>query len=314
MRNYRIILAVLFIVSVASIIDNMVLFISLYQADHNIIDKICHSLAATGISALVVIGLYLYLIILLSRQNAIEKMKADFTDNFTHELKTPIAIARTSSDILLQFPDMADKAHIQEHASAIFSQLDKLSVLVDNILEISTKGRNRVLKLETIRLKLFLSDLLELYALCADKPCDFSVDCPEEMTIKADQTIFYHIISNLIDNSIKYSDKSAYIRIKADAHSLSIIDHGIGIPKKAMPHLFKKFYRVNHDHQQSRRGYGIGLFYVRMMVKKHGWEIDAESKEGEGSTFIIVFNPNNPKRWIKRWITKFCWWKTTPSL
>lgn len=200
MRNYKIILAIIFIVSFVSIIDNTILFISLYQADHNIFDKICLSLATVGISTLVVIGLYLYLIILLARQNAIEKMKADFTDNFIHELKTHIAIARSSSDALLQFPDMADKALVQEHASAIFSQLDKLSVLVDNILEISTKGRNRVLKLETIRLKPFLSDLLELYDLCADKPCDFSVDCPEEMTIKADadQTIFYHIVSNLI--------------------------------------------------------------------------------------------------------------------
>lgn len=131
--------------------------------------------------------------------------------------------------------------------------------------------------------------IAELQFLRSPKECKIGVDCPDDMEITANQTILTHILNNLIDNSLKYSNEKVEILIKADVYSLSVTDNGIGIPKKAIRHIFKRFYRVDHHNQQERRGYGIGLFYVKSMVKKHRWRIKVTSEEGIGSTFTIKF-------------------------
>ncbi|WP_353656158.1 ATP-binding protein [Bacteroides acidifaciens] len=92
-----------------------------------------------------------------------------------------------------------------------------------------------------------------------------------------------------VDNSIKYSGDSVNIAINADSTKLSISDNGIGIPEKSIPDIWSKFYRVPHDNWVDIRGYGIGLFYVKSIVDKHGWEIRVVSRQGKGSTFTIKF-------------------------
>ena len=246
-------------------------------------------ITAISIIALTLVAAFLYTVHLVGRQRHLDKMKTDFTDNMTHELKTPIAIARTSGDILLRFSNVADKTRIEHYASTLVGQLDNLTSLVDSILETSVEIRKRKLTKETFLLKPFLLALVELQSLRAPKECKFWVDCPEDTEITANKTILTHILNNLIDNSLKYSNEKVEIHIKADAYSLSVADNGIGIPKNAIRHIFKRFYRVDHHNQQERRGYGIGLFYVKSMVKKHRWRIKVTSEEGIGSKFTIKF-------------------------
>ncbi len=254
-----------------------------------VLERKSRLVAAMLIIALILTAAFLYTVHLVGKQRHLDKMKADFTDNMTHELKTPIAIARTSGDILLRFPDVVDKTRIEHCASTIVGQLDNLTSLVDSILETSVEMKKRKLSKETFLLKPFLLALVELQSLRAPKECKFWIDCPEDTEITANKTILSHILNNLIDNSLKYSNKQVEIRIKADAYSLSVTDNGIGIPKNAIRHIFKRFYRVDHQNKQSRRGYGIGLFYVKSMVRKHRWRIKVTSQEGIGSTFTIKF-------------------------
>ena len=96
-------------------------------------------------------------------------------------------------------------------------------------------------------------------------------------------------MGNLIENSIKYSKEEVSIIVRADESSISVIDNGMGIPEKSLPDIFKKFYRVPHGNRTEVRGYGIGLYYVRTIVEKHGWSISVESKPGKGSIFTIKF-------------------------
>ncbi len=79
------------------------------------------------------------------------------------------------------------------------------------------------------------------------------------------------------------------ISIKAGSEGISVADDGIGIPAKALPYIFDKFYRVPHGDRQDVRGYGIGLFYVRSILEKMGWSVSVRSKEGEGSVFTIRY-------------------------
>ena len=240
--------------------------------------------------ALVLTFGFWYLLHVISHLRTIEEMKDDFTNNMTHELKTPIAIAYAANDSLLQFPDPADEERTKKYLTAALEQLSKLTGLVENILAMSMERRKHLtMEKERINLRPFLTSVAEQQKLRADKPCEITVECAEDVVVNADPVHFSNVISNLIDNSIKYSGDSVSITISAEAHGVSVSDNGIGIPQKSMPYIFNRFYRVPHGNRSDVRGYGIGLFYVKSIVDKHGWRIDVESKPGKGSKFTIRF-------------------------
>ncbi len=243
----------------------------------------------------VMIGLVLtagfwYLLHIINRLRTIEEMKDDFTNNMTHELKTPIAIAYAANDALLQFPDPQDEARTKKYLTAALEQLSKLAGLVENILAMSMERRKHLtMTKEKIHLYSFLTSIIEQQKLRADKPCEFILDCDEDVAIDADPTHFSNIIYNLLDNSIKYSGNTVSIVIKANSQCVVVSDNGIGIPPKSLPDIFNKFYRVPHGNRSEVHGYGIGLFYVKSIVDRHGWKIEVESKVGKGSKFTIKF-------------------------
>lgn len=109
--------------------------------------------------------------------------------------------------------------------------------------------------------------------------------------IVADRTHFSNIISNLIDNAVKYSKQEAEIMIQCrqtETVTITVSDHGIGIPLDKQKHIFDKFYRVPTGNLHNVKGYGLGLFYVKSMVEKHGGTITVKSESGKGSTFTIT--------------------------
>lgn len=231
-----------------------------------------------------------YLLHVISLQKTIEEMKDDFTNNMTHELKTPIAIAYAANDSLLQFPDPGDEARTRRYLTAALDQLSKLAGLVENILAMSMERRRHLtLAKEPVRLKPFIETVAEQQKIKACKPCDIRIDCPENTTVEADPSHLSNVLGNLIDNSLKYSGKDVIIRIEADDASVSVADNGIGIPRKSLPEIFNKFYRVPSGNRQNVRGYGIGLFYVRSIIDRHGWKIAVESEVGAGTKFTISF-------------------------
>lgn len=217
-------------------------------------------------------------------------MKDDFTNNMTHELKTPIAIAYAANDALLQFPDPADEARTRKYLTASLEQLSKLTGLVEKILGMSMERRkNLTLAKEKIQLKEFLESIVEQHKFKIQKDCRFILDCDNDAAIAADPTHLSNIISNLIDNSVKYSGESVVINISANKESITFSDNGIGIERKYLPDIFNKFFRVPSGNQQNQRGYGIGLFYVKSIIEKHGWSISVTSEVGKGTKFIIRF-------------------------
>jgi signal transduction histidine kinase len=257
---------------------------------NNIIREMGGVIMTSALIALVLTFGFWYLLHVIARQRTIEEMKDDFTNNMTHELKTPIAIAYAANDSLLQFPDSSDEVRTKKYLTAALEQLSKLSGLVESILAMSMERRKHLtMAKEKINLKTFLASIIEQQKLKAPKPCEIILECPEDGVVEADTTHFSNVIANLIDNSIKYSGDSVNIAINADSTKLSISDNGIGIPEKSIPDIWSKFYRVPHDNRVDIRGYGIGLFYVKSIVDKHGWEIRVVSRQGKGSTFTIKF-------------------------
>ena len=234
-----------------------------------------------------------YLLRTVSRLRTIEEMKDDFVSNMTHELKTPIAIAYSANDALINYDTANDPQKKLTYLNIANKQLKRLGELVENILAMSMERRKTMkLKPETVPLRSFIEEIATAQRMRGDKELTINVDVDEKVSIEADRTHLANILNNLIDNAIKYSGNSVEIAITGNIQEISVRDNGIGIPSKSIPYLFNKFYRVPHGNRQDVRGYGIGLYYVKSILDKMGWAIEVESTEGEGSVFTIKFNKN----------------------
>ena len=232
-----------------------------------------------------------YLFRTVSRLRTIEEMKDDFVSNMTHELKTPIAIAYSANDALLNYDTDNDPDKKTKYLMIANKQLRRLGELVENILAMSMERRKTMkLKPEDIKLCEFVEEIAAAQRMRGDKDITINVNVADNIVVEADKTHLANVLNNLIDNAIKYSDESVEISISGDNNELSVRDNGIGIPSKSIPYLFNKFYRVPHGNRQDVRGYGIGLYYVKSILDKMGWDIEAKSTEGEGSVFTIKFS------------------------
>lgn len=232
-----------------------------------------------------------YLFHTVSKMRTIEEMKDDFVSNMTHELKTPIAIAYSANDALLNYDTANDPQKKVTYLNIANKQLKRLGELVENILAMSMERRKTMkLKPEAILLRQFIEEIADVQHIRGEKNISIDVYIDKSIMIEADRTHLANVLNNLIDNAIKYSGDSVEITIMGDSKYLSVRDNGIGIPSKSIPYLFNKFYRVPHGNRQDVRGYGIGLYYVKSILDKMGWDIEVKSTEGEGSVFTLKFS------------------------
>lgn len=232
-----------------------------------------------------------YLFRTVSRLRTIEAMKDDFVSNMTHELKTPISIAYSANDALLNYDTANDPGKKEAYLTIAMKQLNRLGELVENILAMSMERRKTMpLKPEKIELQSLIQEIAEAQRMRGGKDISIKVQSTGSVTVTADKSHLSNVFNNLIDNAIKYSGESVSICIKINPHNIEVADNGIGIPSKSLPYIFDKFYRVPHGNRQDVRGYGIGLYYVRHVLEKMGWSISVKSQEGQGSTFTIKFD------------------------
>lgn len=247
----------------------------------------------TSFFIIIILGIsFWYLTRIILHQKSVEEMKEDFTHNITHELKTPIAVAYAANDAMLNFKGAENPKKRHTYLQIIQAQLKQLSGLVEQILSMSMEQRkNFRLNYEEIDLKPMLETLIRQHQLKADKPMDCHLAMMDNTTIYADRTHLYNMISNLIDNAVKYSGEKADICISVTVCNgyvtVKVSDKGIGIPGDKQKHLFDKFYRVPTGNLHNVKGYGLGLYYVKTMAEQHKGSITVESSIGKGSTFIL---------------------------
>ena len=232
-----------------------------------------------------------YLFSTVSKLRTIEEMKDDFVSNMTHELKTPISIAYSANDALLNYDTANNLEKKEAYLTIAMKQLNRLGELVENILAMSMERRKTMtIKPEKIDLPELVEEIAEAQRMRGDKAIAIEVQSEENIVVTADKSHLSNVLNNLIDNAIKYSEKSVAIGIRISSDGIEVADNGIGIPSKSLPYIFDKFYRVPHGNRQDVRGYGIGLYYVKHILEKMGWSISAKSREGHGSIFTIKFD------------------------
>lgn len=237
---------------------------------------------------------YIFLIRTILRQKTIAQIKNDFVNNMTHELKTPITITYSAIDALQTFNFVEQKETREEYFTLCRQQLKHLSGLVEKILSMAVDERkNFRLQKESFRLLPVVESLTQQFTIKTTKQISFRIEAnPEDVQIVADKLHLTNVISNLIDNAIKYSGRQVAINIRIqktdDLVEISITDNGIGIPPAQQTRIFERFYRISKGNVHDIKGFGLGLSYVKDIVERHDGSITVRSKEKEGSTFTIL--------------------------
>lgn len=237
---------------------------------------------------------FAYMIWFLFHQKTVEQLKDDFTHNVTHELKTPIAISYAAIESIIHYNLLDNREKADKYLHLCHEELERLGGMVEQILSLSLEKRKDIrLVIEKLSLNDLIARLVEQQKIKSSRSFRIRTEYqPEEITLRADRIHLYSIISNLVDNAIKYADKEPEITIRAVATEgktqIRVQDNGPGIPEEYHRHIFDKFYRIPSVRQSPVKGYGIGLFYVKTMVEKHGGSVTVECETGKGTCFIIT--------------------------
>ena len=248
-----------------------------------------------GMSAVVVLLLLVVFWMLactIRELQAVNEMKSDFVNNMTHELKTPISVAYAANDALLHFDHSLPKEKRTEYLKITLQQLKKLGQLVEQILQMTMERRTTLrLNLEHVDVVPVVKSLTEEYRLKADKPVTFHlVGAEKRPTVYADAVQLQHVMSNLLDNALKYSGSTVDITIGLYNGTITVADNGIGIAKEKQNYIFDKFYRVPQGNLHNVKGYGLGLDYVRNIMERMGGKVSVKSTLGKGTEFTLSFS------------------------
>ena len=222
--------------------------------------------------SLLIISCLFYLLKIIQQQKELAAIKNDLISNITHEFKTPIATVSTAIEAIENFNVIDDKQKTQKYLTMSAVQLKKLHQMVEKLLETATLDSEQLmLKKETLDVVAMTEKLVNKYQLLSkNKTLIFSSNL-QPIYLNIDVFHFENVISNLIDNAIKYGGSTIEIHINSILKSveISIADDGDGIEKNQQEKVFDKFYRVPKGNTHDVKGFGIGLYYCKKIVEKH---------------------------------------------
>ncbi|WP_431211545.1 sensor histidine kinase [Puia sp. P3] len=233
----------------------------------------------------------------LKQQQQLAVIKNDFISNMTHELKTPISTVKVAVEALRHFDALNDPQKTREYLDISALELQRLSMLVDKVLKLSSY-ENREIQLNTTEVDLheLAAETIASMRLQLEKTGAFVqlTTSGERWTVKADRTHMGSVFSNLLDNAVKYSKEIPSVTIHLSENvspsptvDVVVTDNGIGIPAAYVSRIFDKFFRVPSGDHHDIKGYGLGLSYVHHIVTRHNGSVSVESKEGKGTRFTI---------------------------
>ncbi len=251
---------------------------------------------------LILSALFIFIIILafgsalyqLIKQKQISEIKTDFINNMTHEFKTPIATINLAIDSIKNPKIINNKEKIIRYADMIKQENKRMHAQVENVLRISKLEKNQLdLSKEVIDLHDIIEDaILHVGLIISDRSGFINKNFKAKLSeILASEFHLTNVITNMLDNAIKYSDDNPKIEISTENAGNNIIikirDEGIGMTKNVQRKIFNKFYREQTGNIHNVKGHGLGLAYVKSITEKHQGNVYVESEKGKGSTFTL---------------------------
>lgn len=224
----------------------------------------------------------------------LEKARRELISNFSHELRTPIATLKASVEALLHWGAAGDPEEQKNFLLNISNEVEYLNLLVDKMLQLARleSGVLGIRKKKLLAQSLLTAALERIEVSAKAKEIEVEKDFPhQKLWVKADADLIVQALFNLLDNAVKYTPNQEKIRVTLQEKGAEVIftvtDSGIGIPKKELPRIFERFYRVEKGRTRGQ-GVGLGLSLVKHIVENHNGRVEAISSLNRGSTFSII--------------------------
>lgn len=243
---------------------------------------------------LIILAAFYVTVKTLLNQKKLSQIKSDFINNMTHEFKTPLATISLAVDALRSPKVQANPEKGTYFTNIIKEENIRMNKHVETILQAAFLEKQELkLNLSKVSVHEMVKEVAGTFALqLQDKNgnIDFLLNASSD-TISADDTHFRNMLSNLIDNAIKYSQDP--VRIVISSHStknhfvLRVQDNGIGMNKESVKRIFEKFYRAHTGNLHNVKGFGLGMSYVKTVIDAHKGKIKVDSAIGKGTSFTI---------------------------
>lgn len=241
-----------------------------------------------------------YSIIIILKQRRLSELQREFINTMTHEFKTPISTINIAADVLANQEIVKTPERLITYTNLIKQENTRLNSQVERVLQLARlEKKNFGLKKEPLNLNELIKSVCESFEMNAQKQ-NFEIHYHLDAVntdILADRLHLTNMLFNLIDNAIKYRKEELVITVSTKNHlkniTLQIEDTGIGISKEYLKKVFNLFYRVPTGNLHNVKGFGLGLYYVKSICRKHHWNIQLESEIGIGSKFIITIPQKN---------------------
>jgi len=236
---------------------------------------------------------FVYAIFVILQQKRLSELQKDFINNMTHELKTPISTINISADILTNPDIVKDPERLSTYGWIIKKENQRLNLLVEKVLQIARIEKGGIhLKKELLDLNALIQTIADNFIAKPKQDSKLEIHLnPAIGKIEADVLHLTNILHNLIDNALKYGGEKPLIRIETIKNQNQVVilfsDNGPGIEPKYRKRVFYKFFRVPSGNIHEVNGFGLGLYYVKLICHLHRWNIHLISEPEQGAIFKI---------------------------
>jgi heavy metal sensor kinase len=228
---------------------------------------------------------------MISRLEDAIRGSKQFVADASHELRTPLTVTRGELEALAQ--DAQLRPETRETLGSVLEEVERLGEIVESLFALSRldagEAHSEWLRFDLAELAATTAEQMSLLA--TDKNVSVVCDSSPGVTVAGDRARLKQVIVNLLDNAIKYTPAGGQVRLSVRREEgfavLEVADDGIGIPAEALPHVFKRFYRVDVSRSREQGGAGLGLAIVKSICAAHGAEVEVFSAPGQGSRFRV---------------------------
>jgi two-component system, OmpR family, phosphate regulon sensor histidine kinase PhoR len=279
--------------------QNLILSVIFPERTNYVLGSMAWILGGSMLFSLFILATFALSLYFIIRQKKISEMKSDFINNMTHEFKTPIATISLAADTITNPKVIKDETNIRHFIGMIKKENNRMNKKVETILQIASLDKKEIeFRFENVSMHTIIEHAIETIDIQVQQrngSIKLGLNATEPV-IYGDIEHLTNLVSNLLDNALKYSPESPEISIETNNRDkgiiLSVEDKGIGMAKAVQSKIFERFYRQSTGNVHNVKGFGLGLNYARAIIDAHKGIINVFSEPGKGSRFE-VFLPFN---------------------